>query len=100
MSRGTKELIHVQLSSPEKSSMASEGVAYGTGSFVIPFVVKATADVVVVAMEFSAQVLWLFCFFVLSMMLFFQLVVVAALLILTLHKCSSIPDARAADTSV
>ncbi len=56
LSRGTKELIHVQLSSATKWSTASEGVLHSTGASLHPIMVNALADVVVVAMEYSDEV--------------------------------------------
>lgn len=57
MSRGSKELIHVRLSSSSKSSMASAEAPYSTGPSFNPVIVKAMANVVVVSMESSDQVL-------------------------------------------
>lgn len=56
MSGGTKELVHVQLSSAAKSSIASEGMLHSTGVLLRPFMVVATADMVMVAMESSDEV--------------------------------------------
>ena len=59
MSGGTKELVHVQLSSAAKSSTAFEGVLHSTGVSLRPSMVDALDDVVVVAMESSDEV---FCY--------------------------------------
>ena len=56
VSGGTKELIHVQLSSAAKSSNASQAVLHSTGVALRPFMVAAVGDVVVVAMESSDEV--------------------------------------------
>lgn len=56
VSRGTKELVHVRLSSTDKGSTASAGVLYSSGAAGSPFVVEAMSHAVVVAMESSDQV--------------------------------------------
>lgn len=56
VSGGTKELVHVQLESAAKSSIASEGVHHSTRVFLRPFMVVAVADVVMVAMDSSDEV--------------------------------------------
>ena len=56
VSGGTKELVHVQLSSAAKSSTAFEGVLHSTGVSFHPFAVGALDDMVLVAMESSDEV--------------------------------------------
>ena len=56
VSGGTKELVHVQLSSAAKSSSTSQAVLHSTGVTLRPFMVAAVADVVLVVMESSDEV--------------------------------------------
>jgi len=56
LSRGTKELVHVRLSSAAKESTAAEGVLLSTGASLRPMMINALDDVVLVAMESSDEV--------------------------------------------